>query len=75
MRRRDQTEGRADADRFALQLLSPAAVLSKLSGRTEITVEDVAENSSLFLDARSSARLLAPTGTVDNRDGRAEYMR
>ena len=49
-------------------------MLSKLSGRTEITVEDVAANSELFLDARASARLLAPTGAVDKRDGRADYM-
>jgi len=67
-------QGAETSLRFALQLLSPAAVLSKLSGRTEITVEDVAANSELFLDARASARLLAPTGAVDKRDGRADYM-
>ncbi|BGO90539.1 hypothetical protein NBRC10512_005257 [Rhodotorula toruloides] len=48
--------------RYALQLLTPASILSKLSGRTEITLEDVGETDSLFLDARSSAKMLHARG-------------
>lgn len=48
--------------RYALQLLTPASILAKLSGRTDITIEDVAETDSLFLDAKSSARMLAESG-------------
>lgn len=49
--------------RFAIQLLAPAAILSNLSGRTEITVEDIEENSELFLDARTSAQHAAALDT------------
>ncbi|CEQ42550.1 hypothetical protein JCM5296_003294 [Sporobolomyces johnsonii] len=55
--------------RYALQLLTPAAILSKLSGRPEITLEDVGETDSLFLDAKSSAYMLQTT----NQGG--QYMR
>ncbi|KAK9897227.1 TIP49-domain-containing protein [Cystobasidium minutum MCA 4210] len=72
--------------RFALQLLTPASILSQLQGRTEITLEDVRETDSLFLDARSSARQLSGSREgllVDGISstsnavpvGRAEYMR
>ncbi|CAO1639103.1 unnamed protein product [Sympodiomycopsis kandeliae] len=45
--------------RYALQLLTPASILAKLSARSEITVADVEETTSgLFLDARTSAGLL-----------------
>ncbi|GAA6063535.1 hypothetical protein JCM10212_004241 [Sporobolomyces blumeae] len=52
--------------RYALQLLTPASILSKLQNRTEITLEDVGETDSLFLDARSSAMML---------HGGGQYMR
>lgn len=48
--------------RYALQLLTPASILSKLSGRTEIGLEDVGETDSLFMDAKSSARMLSAMG-------------
>lgn len=48
--------------RYALQLLTPASILAKLAGRDEITIEDVGETDSLFLDAKSSARMLASLG-------------
>ena len=49
--------------RYALQLLAPASVLAKVSGREagEIQVEDVAECEGLFLDARRSAKALGET--------------
>jgi hypothetical protein len=55
----------ADAFRshsYALQLLTPSAILSRLQGRAEITLEDVGETDSLFLDAKSSARGLQERG-------------
>ncbi|GAA5857640.1 hypothetical protein JCM9279_006504 [Rhodotorula babjevae] len=48
--------------RYALQLLTPASILSRVQGRTEITLADVAETDELFLDARSSARGLQERG-------------
>lgn len=45
--------------RFAVQLLSPAALLAKVNGRTSIRNEDIVEISQLFHDAKSSAKILA----------------
>ncbi|XP_023224204.1 ruvB-like 1 [Centruroides sculpturatus] len=45
--------------RYAVQLLSPANILSKVNGRTSIKKEDIKEISEVFHDAKSSARLLA----------------
>ena len=67
--------------RFALQLLTPASILSKLSGRTSITLEDVRETDSLFLDARASARQLSDSARAgmasggEMTAGRSEYIR
>ncbi|CEH16825.1 -like helicase 1 [Ceraceosorus bombacis] len=51
-------EGVKSSLRFALQLLSPASILAKVSTRTEIGVGDVQEANTLFIDARRSARSL-----------------
>jgi RuvB-like protein 1 (pontin 52) len=59
---------RSRSHRYALQLLTPASILSKLAGRTEIGLEDVGETDSLFLDAKSSARMLA-------LNGESQYLR
>jgi RuvB-like protein 1 (pontin 52) len=45
--------------RYAVQLLTPSAVLSKLSSRSAVNQEDVDEVKSLFLDAKSSAKMLS----------------
>ncbi|KAL1924739.1 uncharacterized protein VTP21DRAFT_4393 [Calcarisporiella thermophila] len=45
--------------RYAVQLLSPANVLSRTSGREEIVLEDVQEAGNLFFDAKMSAKVLA----------------
>lgn len=45
--------------RYVIQLLTPAAMLAKTSGRESITREDIEEIDSLFFDAKSSAKLLA----------------
>eukprot|EP00825_Cyclidium_porcatum_P034187 TRINITY_DN3602_c0_g1_i1.p1 TRINITY_DN3602_c0_g1~~TRINITY_DN3602_c0_g1_i1.p1 ORF type:complete len:488 (+),score=74.81 TRINITY_DN3602_c0_g1_i1:205-1668(+) len=44
--------------RYAVQLLTPSYILAQTQGRSEITKEDVQEINSLFLDAKSSAKLL-----------------
>ena len=69
-------QGSTTSLRFALQLLTPASILSKLQGKTEITVEDVKETDDLFLDARASARQLQAESFGEERTaGRSEYMR
>lgn len=49
--------------RYAVQLLTPASLTAKTNGRDNITKADVEEVTSLFLDAKSSARILS-----DNKD-------
>ena len=44
--------------RYAVQLLTPASLSAKINGRTSITSEDVNQVGSLFLDAKSSAKIL-----------------
>ncbi|QLQ82301.1 hypothetical protein HG537_0H00620 [Torulaspora globosa] len=44
--------------RYALQLLSPAGILSQSSGRNEIITSDVEEAKTLFLDAKRSTQIL-----------------
>ncbi|KAG8078427.1 hypothetical protein GUJ93_ZPchr0007g5459 [Zizania palustris] len=44
--------------RHAIQLLSPASVVAKANGRENICKADLVEVSALYLDAKSSARLL-----------------
>ncbi|EIE20450.1 DNA helicase [Coccomyxa subellipsoidea C-169] len=51
--------GESASLRHAVQLLSPAHVLAKSSGRDAITSGDVAEVHSLFHDAKFTAQLLA----------------
>merc|ERR1712137_501233 len=41
--------------RYAVQLLAPGAVSSKISGRTNVTAEDIRDVGELFLDAKTSA--------------------
>nr|CAG4647839.1 EOG090X04OZ [Moina brachiata] len=44
--------------RYAVQLLTPAALTAKVNGRSSITNEDIKEVGGLFLDAKSSAKIL-----------------
>ena len=52
--------------RFAVQLLTPAAITAKLAGRTNINPDDIRDMGRLFLDAKQSAKKLK-----DNQD---KYM-
>ena len=45
--------------RYAVQMLTPASIIAKTSGRDTITLSDVEEVDGLFLDAKASARLLS----------------
>ena len=53
------TIGHSTSLRYALQLITPSAVLATINGRQSITKADVEETKSLFFDAKSSAKLLA----------------
>jgi RuvB-like protein 1 (pontin 52) len=44
--------------RFAVQLISPAFVLSGTLGKLKITMEEINDISELFHDGKSSAKLL-----------------
>jgi len=44
--------------RYAVQLLTPAKILSRNIGKPSITKEDIEEVSNLFFDAKTSAKLL-----------------
>ena len=48
-------EGENSSLRFALQLLTPALILARTSGRTEVTIKDIDELNDLFFDAKRSA--------------------
>jgi RuvB-like protein 1 (pontin 52) len=41
-----------------VQLLSPASIVAKMNGRDNICKADIEEVTSLYLDAKSSAKLL-----------------
>ncbi|KAK9886150.1 hypothetical protein WA026_014938 [Henosepilachna vigintioctopunctata] len=45
--------------RYAVQLLTPSSLTAKINGRTNILKADVDEVNSLFLDAKSSAKILS----------------
>ena len=52
--------------RYALQLLTPASILANLAGRTQLELDDISETGELFLDAKTSARLISEGGGYDN---------
>lgn len=45
--------------RYAVQLLTPSALTAKVNGRSVIAKDDVHEVGELFLDAKSSAKILS----------------
>lgn len=53
--------------RYAIRLLTPSGVLGRQAGRDSITADDVRAAADLFIDAKSSAQVLA-----DNSD---KYMK
>ncbi|KAG8860577.1 RuvB ATP-dependent DNA helicase pontin [Tulasnella sp. 330] len=45
-------------EKYALQLLTPASIVSQMAGRKEISTEDIGEMNELFLDAKTSAGMM-----------------
>ncbi|KAI0773539.1 RuvB-like helicase 1 [Fomes fomentarius] len=58
-------KGAESSLRYALQLLSPASILASLAGRKEIQLEDIDEMGELFLDAKTSALVIAKYNTEE----------
>merc|ERR1711881_68300 len=54
--------GQDSSLRYAVQLLTPSAVLTKTHAREKITKEDIEEVNSIFYDAKSSALRLQRDG-------------
>lgn len=50
--------GQRTTMRFAVQLLTPSRLLAKMNGRDTVSVDDIEEVGSMFLDAKASAALL-----------------
>jgi RuvB-like protein 1 (pontin 52) len=50
--------GEKSSLRYSLQLLTPASILAKTSGRGEVGLEDVGELGELFLDGRRSGAVV-----------------
>jgi len=55
-------EGEKSSLRYAIQLLTPASILARLAGRDQVETEDIGEMNELFLDAKTSANLIAQNG-------------
>jgi RuvB-like protein 1 (pontin 52) len=45
--------------RYAVQIMTPASLLSKVSGKDLVGKDEISEISELFYDAKSSAKILA----------------
>lgn len=45
--------------RYIVQLLTPASILARTMGKSSISVDEIADCAKLFMDAKSSARMLA----------------
>ena len=45
--------------RYAIQVLTPANIMSRINGKDGVTKEEVEEVSDMFFDAKSSAKILA----------------
>ena len=45
--------------RYAVRLLTPSKVMAHQNGNESVTVEDVREAADLFIDAKTSAQMLA----------------
>ncbi|KAI5455144.1 RuvB ATP-dependent DNA helicase pontin [Naganishia albida] len=60
-------EGIQSSLRYALQLLTPASIIARLSGRTQIEPQDVGEMNTLFLDAKRSATMLREMETASRQ--------
>ena len=48
--------------RYVVQLLTPCSILAKTNGKDNVEADDVQEMHELFLDAKTSAKMLATSG-------------
>lgn len=60
-------EGTKSSLRYALQLLTPAMILAKTSGRTEVTTDDISELGGLFLDTKHSTAMLKDMDAAERK--------
>lgn len=44
--------------RYAVQLMAPAKIVTAMGERTQVSVDDIKEADSLFLDSKASAKRL-----------------
>ena len=44
--------------RYIVQMLTPAWVLARINGKEQVTVDEIDEVNELFLDAKTSAKIL-----------------
>lgn len=44
--------------RYIVQMLTPAWVLARINGKEAVTVDEVEEVNEIFLDAKTSAKIL-----------------
>lgn len=52
-------KGQETSLRYIVQLLTPASILARTNGKANITVEEVNDCATLFMDAKTSAKMLA----------------
>lgn len=48
--------------RYAVQILTPAHLLTKVNGKEDIGKEEIDEINEIFYDAKASAKILADQG-------------
>lgn len=51
--------GTSTSLRYIVQLLTPAAILARTNGKPAITVDEIQDCATLFMDAKRSAKMLA----------------
>lgn len=49
--------------RYALQLLTPAAILASIAGREQLELDDIGEMHDLFLDVKRSTAIVQQGGS------------
>lgn len=57
--------GQKTSLRYAIQLLTPANIISETQGRDQILPEDIAQVDNLFLDGKASAQFLLSSDALD----------
>jgi RuvB-like protein 1 (pontin 52) len=45
-------------NRYAVQLLTPASIMSRINGKDGVSKDEIDETDKLFFDAKASAKIL-----------------